>query len=70
MQRKVPRSVGACYDMIETHMRRGPWVMRDAYTIADPYLFALASGWKTTALILDASHLSWRTGRACFRGQT
>jgi glutathione S-transferase len=23
MQRKVPRSVGACYDMIETHMIRG-----------------------------------------------
>ena len=42
MQRKVPRSVGACYDMIETHMRRGRWVMGDAYTIADPYLFALA----------------------------
>ena len=38
MQHKVPRSVEACYDMIETHMRRGPWVMGDAYTIADPYL--------------------------------
>jgi glutathione S-transferase len=42
MQRKVPRSVGACYDMIETHMMRGPWVMGDTYTIADPYLFTLA----------------------------
>jgi glutathione S-transferase len=42
MQRKVPRSVGACYDMIETHMLRGPWVMGDAYTIADPYLYTLA----------------------------
>jgi glutathione S-transferase len=42
MQRKVPKSVGACYDMIETHMFRGPWVMGDAYTIADPYLFTLA----------------------------
>ena len=42
MQRKVPRSVGACYDMIETHMLSGPWVMGDAYTIADPYLFTLA----------------------------
>ena len=28
--------------MIETHMLRGPWVMGDAYTIADPYLFTLA----------------------------
>ena len=42
MQRKVPKSVGACYDMIETHMLRGPWVMGDTYTIADPYLFTLA----------------------------
>jgi len=42
MQRKVPRSVGACYDMIETHMLRGPWAMGDTYTIADPYLFTLA----------------------------
>ena len=42
MQRKVPKSVGACYDMIETSMLRGPWVMGEAYTIADPYLFTLA----------------------------
>jgi glutathione S-transferase len=42
MQRKVPKSVGACYDMIENHMLRGPWVMGNAYTIADPYLFTLA----------------------------
>jgi glutathione S-transferase len=42
MQRKVPRSVGACYDMIETQMLRGPWVMGNTYTVADPYLFTLA----------------------------
>jgi glutathione S-transferase len=42
MQRKVPKSVGACYDMIETRMLKGPWVMGSAYTIADPYLFTLA----------------------------
>jgi glutathione S-transferase len=42
MQRKVPKTVGACFDMIETHMLRGPWVMGDTYTIADPYLFTLA----------------------------
>jgi glutathione S-transferase len=35
MQRKVPKSVGACYDMIEAHMLRGPWATADAYTIAD-----------------------------------
>jgi glutathione S-transferase len=28
--------------MIEHNMLRGPWVMGDTYTIADPYLFTLA----------------------------
>jgi glutathione S-transferase len=42
MQRKVPESVGTCYDMIEKQMLSGPWVMGDKYTIADPYLFTLA----------------------------
>src|ERR1700730_3310760 len=42
MLRKVPKSVAACYDLIETQMLKGPWVMGDAYTIADPYLFTFA----------------------------
>jgi glutathione S-transferase len=42
MKRKVPDSVGACYDLIERHMFRGPWVMGEAYTICDPYLFTIA----------------------------
>src|SRR5258706_15432086 len=42
MQRKVPQSAGACYELIESRMLRGPWVMGEAYTIADPYLFTLA----------------------------
>ena len=42
MQRKVPESVGVCYDLIEAQMLKGPWVMGDNYTIADPYLFTLA----------------------------
>ncbi len=42
MQAKVPQSVGACFDLIEQHMLRGPWAMGEAYSIADPYLFTLA----------------------------
>jgi glutathione S-transferase len=42
MQRKVPDSVGACYDLIEAGMLRGPWVMGETYTVCDPYLFTLA----------------------------
>jgi len=42
MQKKVPESVGACFDLIERQLLRGPWVMGDTYSIADPYLFTLA----------------------------
>lgn len=42
MQRKVPESVGSCYELIESTMLKGPWVMGDAYTICDPYLFTIA----------------------------
>ena len=42
MRRKVPKSVGACFDLIESRLLRGPWTMGDSYTIADPYLFTLA----------------------------
>ncbi len=44
MKKKVPQSVGACFDLIERDLFRGPWVMGETYTIADPYLFTLA-GW-------------------------
>ena len=44
MKRMVPRSVGECFDLIEREMLEGPWVMGEAYTICDPYLFTL-SGW-------------------------
>jgi glutathione S-transferase len=42
MKRKVPQSVGDCFKLIETGMLRGPWVMGEAYSIADPYLFTLS----------------------------
>jgi glutathione S-transferase len=42
MKKKVPQSVGACFDLIERKMFKGPWAMGEAYTVADPYLFTLA----------------------------
>ncbi|HXQ16763.1 MAG TPA: glutathione S-transferase [Caulobacteraceae bacterium] len=42
MQRFAPRSVGACFALIEQHMLAGPWVMGETYSICDPYLFTLA----------------------------
>jgi glutathione S-transferase len=42
MKRKVPQTVAACFDMIESRMFQGPWVMGETYTICDPYLFTIA----------------------------
>jgi len=42
MQRKVPESVGACFELIERQLLKGPWVMGDRYTVADPYLFTIS----------------------------
>jgi glutathione S-transferase len=42
MKKKVPETVGACFEMIEAKMFKGPWVMGEDYTIADPYLFTVA----------------------------
>jgi glutathione S-transferase len=42
MRRKAPETIGACFDLIEREMFKGPWVMGEAYTICDPYLFTIA----------------------------
>jgi glutathione S-transferase len=44
MQRKVPQTVGECFDLIERELIAGPWVMGSTYSICDAYLFTL-SGW-------------------------
>ena len=44
MKRKVPQTVAAVFGLIEQKMFKGPWVMGEQYTVADPYLFTLA-GW-------------------------
>ena len=42
MKKKVPQSVGECFELIEREMLAGPWVMGPAWTICDVYLFTLA----------------------------
>jgi glutathione S-transferase len=44
MKRMIPKTVGACFALIERNMLKGPWVMGESFTICDPYLFTLA-GW-------------------------
>ena len=41
MKRMVPKTVGACFSLIERDMLKGPWVMGEHYTIADGYLFTM-----------------------------
>ena len=42
MQRKVPANMTACFALMEREMFAGPWVMGEAYTICDAYLFTIA----------------------------
>jgi glutathione S-transferase len=42
MKRAIPKSVGACFALVERGMLRGPWVMGESYTICDPYLYTVA----------------------------
>jgi glutathione S-transferase len=42
MKKKVPQTVGECFDLIEHEYFVGPWVMGARYGISDMYLFTLA----------------------------
>ena len=42
MQRKVPANMTACFALMEREMFAGPWVMGEAHTICDAYLFTIA----------------------------
>ena len=44
MQKKVAQNMLECFQLIESSMFTGPWVMGSAYTVADAYLYTL-SGW-------------------------
>jgi glutathione S-transferase len=44
MRRKIPETMAACFQLIETAMFKGPWALGERFTIADPYLFTIA-GW-------------------------
>ena len=43
MQKKVPQTMGECFELIEREMFKGPWVMGADYTVGDAYLFTLAN---------------------------
>jgi glutathione S-transferase len=41
MKAMIPKTMAACFGLIERDMLKGPWVMGEAYTICDPYLYTL-----------------------------
>lgn len=41
MKAKVPETMAASMQLIEDQFLEGPWVMGNAYTIADPYLYTI-----------------------------
>ncbi|MFB9270044.1 glutathione S-transferase family protein [Bradyrhizobium erythrophlei] len=41
MKKMVPKTMGACFSLIERDMLRGPWVMGEGYTVGDAYLYTL-----------------------------
>ncbi len=42
MKKKVPQSVGECFELIEREFFTGPWVLGERYSVSDMYLFTLA----------------------------
>jgi glutathione S-transferase len=43
MKKKVPQTVGECFELIEREFFAGPWVLGAQYTVSDMYLFTLAN---------------------------
>ena len=41
MKTKAPTVVAECFQLIEDEFFAGPWVMGEAYSVADPYLFTI-----------------------------
>lgn len=42
MRRKVPQTLGACFQLIEDAFLKGPFVLGERFSICDGYLFTLA----------------------------
>lgn len=41
MEKKVPQNMSECFDLIETELFKGPWVLGKQYSICDSYLFTI-----------------------------
>lgn len=43
MKRKAPEVMSQCFTLIEENLFEGPWVLGEAFSVADPYLYTLTS---------------------------
>lgn len=43
MRSKVPETMAAAFELLQSEYLQGPWVMGEQYTVADPYLFTLCT---------------------------
>lgn len=43
MTADVPKTLSACFELIEKEMLKGQWVHGDDFSISDPYLYRIAS---------------------------
>jgi len=43
LRRKAPEVFGAAMHLVDERFLRGPWVLGEAYSVADPYLYVLTS---------------------------
>lgn len=42
MKKKVPQTMGDCFELIETQLFAGPWVLGERFSTCDLYLFTVA----------------------------
>ncbi len=42
MTRMVPANMTACFELIESEMLQGPWVLGDTFSLGDIYLLTIA----------------------------
>ena len=46
--------MGACFQLIEDTLIKGPWVLGDTYSICDPYLYTIARWMEVDGLDINS----------------
>lgn len=53
MRQKAPQNMADCFELIDQQLLVGPWVMGEAFSVADPYLFTLSTWLPVHALPVE-----------------